>query len=77
MVFKLKMLSDIEEESYVDCWIKADQIQGFLIPTFEDGNPDPSNVNLLISGEIQTFQSEDHLATWLLQTFVNTAITNQ
>lgn len=68
------MLSDIEEERYVDTWLDTECIQGFFIPVDELGNPYPEDVNLIISGEVQTFQSEDHLATYLLNNFVNKAV---
>lgn len=74
MIIKVKMLANLDNDSYVDTWLDTDCIQGFFIPVDEFQNAYPEDVNLIIGGEVQTFQSEDHLSTWLLNNFVNKAV---
>ena len=76
MIFKLKSLADIEEDRYVDLWMDVREIKGFLIPIDDEtGEPDPSLVNILINGEMQTIKTEDHIMNYLLEKFYKKAIT--
>jgi hypothetical protein len=71
VVLKLKQYSSKFEDGFVDMWIDAKHINGFLIPFDEKtGRQSEDTINLIFHGDILTVKQERHVMEYLVDNFI-------
>lgn len=67
----------MESTKYVDLWIDANKIDGYLIPfDRETEKQDKNTVNLIYRGDVMTVKQERHIMEYLISNFSENAKDN-
>lgn len=67
----------MESTKYVDLWIDANKIDGYLIPfDRETERQDENTVNLIYRGDVMTVKQERHIMEYLVSHFSADAVDN-